>query len=215
MLYRILLIIFGLLSFFIVIFLGIEASSKSNYVIWFGLASALLAPAGFTLITLAFRNNNDKLLQQLSKVPEIKVLIEKAQTQEEKIKALELERASLEDTIKYETFRSILLEKKNTFELEAEKLIENLENIEDNLLKLDKDIAENINIEIIQKLRIKLKEQEQDTITIKLYDKDIAINVAKVRNIPFVGEFAIAYLKLVQDIFALLDRIFKKKFITK
>ena len=210
MLYRILLIFFGLLSFTIVIFLGIEASTKSNYVIWFGLASALLAPAGFTLITFAFRNNNDKLLQQLSKVPEIKVLIEKAQTQEEKIKALELERASLEDTIKYETFRSILLEKKNTFELEAEKLIKNLEDVEDSLLKLDKNIAENINIETIQKLRIKLKEREQDTITIKLYDKDIIINVRKVRNIPFVGEFAIAYLKLVQDIFVFVDGIFKK-----
>ncbi|MFY4765019.1 hypothetical protein ACOTVR_02115 [Aliarcobacter butzleri] len=85
MFFKIILILLGLLLFFIVIYLGILSSANSAYVIWFGLSSALLAPAGFTLITLAFRNNNDKLLQQLSKVPEISVLIEKAQTQEERI----------------------------------------------------------------------------------------------------------------------------------
>jgi len=206
---KIILILLGLFSFFIVIYLGIQASTNSAYVIWFGLSSALLAPAGFTLITLAFRNNNDKLLQQLSKVPEISVLIEKAQTQEEKIKALELERQSLEDAIRYETLRSILVEKKSNFEIEAKKLLINLDNIEDKLSKLDIEIEKAEHPEIIQKLREKIRLREQNNIIINLFDKDIIINVEKIRLIPFIGEFVVAYLKLIQDVNIFVNRIFK------
>jgi hypothetical protein len=206
---KIILILLGLFSFFIVIYLGIQASTNSAYVIWFGLSSALLAPAGFTLITLAFRNNNDKLLQQLSKVPEISVLIEKAQTQEEKIKALELERQSLEDTIRYETLRSILVEKKSNFEIEAEKLLINLDNIEYKLSKLDIEIEKVEHPEIIQKLREKIRLREQNNIIINLFDRDIIINVEKIRLIPFIGEFAVAYLKLIQDVNIFVNRLFK------
>ena len=207
---KFLLILSGLLLFGVVVYLGIEASTKATFVIWFGLSSALLAPAGFTLITLAFRNNNDKLLQQLSKVPEISVLIEKAHTQEERIQALEIERASLEDAIKYETFRSILLEKKNTFEIEAEKLIINLDDVENKLSKLDIEIENTQNSEVIQNLRIKLRAREQNNIIINLFDKEIIINVEKIRRIPLVGEFTIAYLKLFQDINLFIDGLFKR-----
>ncbi len=206
MFFKIILILLGLLSFFIVIYLGILSSSNSVYVIWFGLSSALLAPAGFTLITLAFRNDNDKLLRQLSKVPEISVLIEKAQTQEERIKALELERKSLEDAIKYETLRSVLIEKKNNYEIEAEKLLFQLDDIEHKLLKLDIEIEGTEYPEIVQKLREKIRLREQNNIVINLFDRDIVINIEKIRAIPFIGDFAVAYLKLIQDI----NILFKK-----
>lgn len=206
---KIILILLGLLSFFIVLYLGIQASTDSAYVIWFGLSSALLAPAGFTLITLAFRNNNDKLLQQLSKVPEISVLIEKAQTQEEKIKALELERKSLEDAIKYETLRSVLIEKKNNYEVEAEKLLIHLDDIEHKLSKLDIEIENAEHPEIIKKLREKIRLKEQNNIVIKLFDVDIVINIEKIRATPFIGEFAVAYLKLLQDTNTFIERLFK------
>lgn len=206
---KIILILLGLLSFFIVIYLGIQASDNSFYVIWFGLSSALLAPAGFTLITLAFRNNNDKLLQQLSKVPEISVLIEKAQTQEEKIKALELERKSLEDAIKYETLRSVLIEKKNNYELEAEKILMQLDDIEHKLSKLDIEIERAEHPEIIQKLREKIRFREQNNIVINLFDRDIIINLEKIRATPFIGDFVVAYLKLLQDMNIFVERLFK------
>ncbi|MFW3346443.1 hypothetical protein ACN9K5_09405 [Aliarcobacter butzleri] len=210
MFFKIILILLGLLLFFIVIYLGILSSANSAYVIWFGLSSALLAPAGFTLITLAFRNNNDKLLQQLSKVPEISVLIEKAQTQEERIKALELERKSLEDAIKYETLRSILIEKKNNYEIEAEKLLFQLDDIEHELLKLDTEIEGIEYPEIVQKLREKIRLREQNNIVINLFDRDIVINIGKIRAIPFIGDFAVAYLKLIQDINIFAESLFKK-----
>jgi hypothetical protein len=210
MFFKIILILLGLLSFFIVIYLGILSSADSVYVIWFGLSSALLAPAGFTLITLAFRNNNDKLLQQLSKVPEISVLIEKAQTQEERIKALELERKNLENAIKYETLRSVLIEKKNNYEIEAEKLLFQLDDIEHKLLKLDIEIEGTEYPEIVQKLREKIRLREQNNIVINLFDRDIVINIGKIRAIPFIGDFAVAYLKLIQDINIFAENFFKK-----
>ncbi len=207
---KFLLVLSGLLLFGVVAYLGLEASTKPTFVIWFGLSSALLAPAGFTLITLAFKNNNDKLLQQLSKVPEISVLIEKANTQEERIEALEIERASLEDAIKYETLRSVLIEKKNTFEMEAEKLIFNLNDVESKLSKLDIEIENTQNSEVIQNLRVKLRAREQNNIVVNLFDREIIIDVEKIRRIPLVGEFTIAYLRLFQDISSLVDGIFKK-----
>ncbi|MFW3346665.1 hypothetical protein, partial [Aliarcobacter butzleri] len=87
---------------------------------------------------------------------------------------------SLEDAIKYETLRSILIEKKNNFEIEAEKLLFQLVDIEHELLKLDTEIEGIEYPVIVQKLREKISLREQNNIVINLFDSDIVINIGKI-----------------------------------
>jgi len=71
MLKRIVIIFVGIALLGAVIYLGWLASSNASLVIWFGVASAILAPAGFALIGFALRAGENELLTNLSKVPEI------------------------------------------------------------------------------------------------------------------------------------------------
>ncbi|MDN5094977.1 hypothetical protein ACOTVQ_09970 [Aliarcobacter butzleri] len=64
--------------------------------------------------------------------------------------------------------------------------------------------------EIVQKLREKIRLREQNNIVINLFDRDIVINIGKIRAIPFIGDFAVAYLKLIQDINIFAESLFKK-----
>lgn len=207
-------VLLGILAFgclALVIYLGVLSSENNAYVVWFGLASAILAPLGLTLFTIVFKKDNDKLLEELSKVSEIKELINEAKTQEDKIVALEKERESLEDAIKFEISRGVLIEKKKSLENQALELLKELDSIDGDLSKIDKDIVESIDKEIIDKLRerVKLREQE-DLIKIVLFDKEIVIDVEKIRRIPYFGEFAIAYIKFYSDLSKLVDNLFKK-----
>lgn len=59
------------------------------------------------------------------------------------------------------------------------------------------------------KLREKIILREQNNIIIHLFDRDIIINVEKIRIIPFVGEFVVGYLKLIQDMNIFVNRLLK------
>lgn len=84
-----------------------------------------------------------------------------------------------------------------------------LDDIEHKLSKLDIEIKSAEHPEIIQKLREKIRLREQNNIVINLFDRDIVINIEKIRATPFIGEFAVAYLKLLQDTNTFIERLFK------
>jgi hypothetical protein len=66
----------------------------------FGLSSAVLAPGGIALISYAVTTRSRKALEELTRVPEIGKLVDKAKSQEEKIRILEEERDHLEEVAK-------------------------------------------------------------------------------------------------------------------
>jgi hypothetical protein len=69
-----------------VIYLGFLSGEDAKYVVWFGIASAIVAPMGLSLFGYAIRTSEAEVIQQLAKVPEIAHLVQQAQTYEEKIK---------------------------------------------------------------------------------------------------------------------------------
>lgn len=69
-----------------VIVLGFNASRDSRYVIWFGLAAAILAPLALMVFGQALKSNDRALLAQLTKVPQVRELMEKAKSEEERIR---------------------------------------------------------------------------------------------------------------------------------
>ena len=126
---KVFLLLTGIILIFSVVFLGIKSTENNTFVVLFGLACALIAPIGITCITSVFNVGNKETLKKLLKVPQIDELIQKAETQEEKIKLLEDERKQLSNIVKYETLKYAALERRN-------KLADLTQNILKNFLKI-------------------------------------------------------------------------------
>ena len=157
---RIVLLLIGVVLVTIVVYLGIKSASNNIFVVPFGLACALIAPVGISCITGVFNGGNNETLKKLLKVPQIDELIQKAETQEEKIKLLEEERRQLSNIVKYETLKYAALERKKHLEVEAENILKEYE-------KVDKEICE-LNL---QKKEERLSNKVIDELYRKLEDK--------------------------------------------
>ena len=71
-----------------VVYLGILSGKHAKFVVWFGIASAIAAPLGLSLLAYAVFRGDREVIEGLSKVPEIARLISEAKTQEERIRLL-------------------------------------------------------------------------------------------------------------------------------
>lgn len=182
-----------------VVYLGWLASITPSLVIWFGVAAAILAPAGFAFIGVALRAGENELLKKLSKVPELQQLIEKAQNQEEKIKALETEREHLEEVVKFEALRSLLLERKSTLESEGVKLLEALDSIEEQLKTIEVEVESSPDRVIIEKLRERIRSRQRGDILIEFHSSSFAIHTDKVRGLPG-GDILIVYVRMFSEL---------------
>src|SRR3954447_3501563 len=96
----------------LVVWLGVRSGDDSRYIVWFGLASAILAPIGLTFISRAFRRKDDQVLRELSSVPEIQELIARADTEQERLQLLEQERQRLAEIVRVEARRQTLEERR-------------------------------------------------------------------------------------------------------
>lgn len=157
---RIILLLIGVVLVIIVVFLGIKSANNNIFVVPFGLACALVAPVGISCITGVFNVGNNETLKKLLKVPQIDELIQKAETQEEKIKLLEEERRQLSNIVKYETLKYAALERKKHLEVEAENILKEYEKVEKEICELN-----------LQKKEERLSNQVIDELYRKLEDK--------------------------------------------
>ncbi len=155
---RIVLLLIGVVLVTIVVFLGIKSASNNIFVVPFGLACALVAPVGISCITSVFNVGNNETLKKLLKVPQIDELIQKAETQEEKIKLLEEERRQLSNIVKYETLKYAALERKKHLEVEAENILKEYEKVEKEICELNlQKKEERLSNQVIDELYRKLE----------------------------------------------------------
>ena len=106
------MLVAGLLLICLVVILGFKSAQNTAFVVWFGLASALIAPVGISCISSIFNIGNNRMLEKLLKVSQIDELIKQANSQEDKIKTLEEQRKNLTLIVKYETLKHAAIEKK-------------------------------------------------------------------------------------------------------
>ena len=102
-------VVLGLLMLTAVVLLGFQTTRNTSYVVWFGLASVVLAPFALNVIVHASKMDDQLLFRQLLKVPQIDTLIQQARTQEEEIRLLEMERERLSEVIQVEARRQTLI----------------------------------------------------------------------------------------------------------
>lgn len=196
---KIFLFLFGFILIIIVVFLGIKSASNSTFVVPFGLACALIAPVGISCITSVFNIGSNDTLKKLLKIPEIDKLIQKAETQEEKIKLLEEERRQLSNIVKYETLKYAALERRKYLEIEAENILKEYEKVENEIQRYkfetkEERVSNQVIDELYKKLENKEGYQNTELLILSIFD------VMPIR-IPFSNSIALLSYNVLRRFF--------------
>ena len=168
------------------VYLGFQSVKDNRFVIWFGIAAAIAAPVGLNLFNYALFSRSDrKIIQQLAKVPEIERLIQQAKTQEEKIQVLEAERSRLAEIVKIESRRQAALDRINSFEGDAVRILAELENLDRELILIDEQVGESAISEEIRRLRERIKGREDGDVILRLGSRVYRIDRDIIKALPF------------------------------
>lgn len=195
---RVILLLLGIILVIVVVFLGVKSANNSVFVVPFGLACALIAPIGISCITGVFNIGNNETLKKLLKVPQIDELIQKAETQEEKIKLLEEERKQLSNIVKYETLKYAALERKKHLEVEAENILKEYEKVEKEILELNlQKKEERLSNQVIDELYRKLEDRENYQNTELLI---LSIVNSMPIHIPFLSSIVLFYYNRIKHV---------------
>lgn len=196
---KIFLLLIGIGLIVSVIFLGIKSAENNAFVAPFGLACALIAPVGISCITSVFNVGSNETLKKLLKVPQIDELIQKAETQEEKIKLLEDERKQLSNIVKYETLKYAAFERRKHLEAEAENILKEYEKVEReiqqlNLEKREERLSNKVIDELYRKLENKENYQNTELLILSFF------NAIPIR-IPFLSSIALLSYNMLKQLF--------------
>lgn len=178
--------------------LGVQSGKDNRFVVWFGIASAIAAPIGLGLLGDAISRSDDEIVQQLSKVPEIERLIEEAKTQEEKIQVLKTERSRLAEIVKIESRRQAALDRIDSLERDAVRVLTELENLDRELVLIDEQVGKSAISEEIRRLRERVKAREDGDVILRLGSRVYRIDRDIIKALPFgLGNPLIAYFRVV------------------
>ena len=179
---RIISAIIGLVFVGIVIFLGVNSGTDSRFIIPFGLASALIAPLGISALGYSIRKE-DPTLKRLALVPEIDNLIEKAETESQKIKRLKREKEELLTYIRTDTKRIALLERKKLLELDIQRSYEEYEKVSAELMAL---VGETLDMqEMSGEIKEVIADKSEASLTI-FGEKYVVKNIYDFYNLPAI-----------------------------
>ena len=198
MLKKISLLVLGVLFIGFVVWLGVKTNNDNTLIVWFGIAAAVIAPLGFSIIGYAFTADNQKIIKRLSKVPDIQKLILQSKTEEEKIQILERQRNDLLKIIELEAKQQSLIEREKTLIEDAIRILSQL-----NRIYREKDeIGANINSvnlnDNIKELRDRVNAARSGDLIFKIFGMVFRINKEVLNALPILGVSSIT--KIIQSI---------------
>lgn len=172
---KIFLFLIGTALIILVVYLGIKSSKDNIFVAPFGLACAFIAPISISCIKSVLNIGKNDVLIKLLKVSQIDELLQKAETQEEKIKLLEEERKQLSNIVKYETRKYAALERRKHLETEAENILKEYEKIEREIQQLnfetkEERLSNKVIDELYKKLEDKPNYQNTELLILSIFD---------------------------------------------
>jgi Rad3-related DNA helicase len=183
------------------IYLGIRSGEDNRFVIWFGIASAIVAPVGLALFGYAISQSDSELIQRLARVPEIERLVEQARTQEEKLRVLEAERARLAEIVKFESRRQAALDRIDSLDHDAIRILTELDSLDQELRILDEQIGESAASEEIRRLRERVKAKEDGDVVLQIGARTYRIDRDIIKALPFgLGNPLLAYFRIAENL---------------
>ena len=188
---------FGLIG--LVVWLGFAANSDNSFVIWFGLAAAILAPTGIAAVSYTFSSDSRQTLAKLEKVPEIQKLISAAQSQEEKIQLLEQEKEQLITAIEIESRKHALQARLADLEASSFEMLNELQAVDKELQEIDSEIENSKAAEIVENLNNRLSARRRGDIVLRLGNRSLTLNRNLILSLP-LGRFLLFYLQYIESI---------------
>jgi hypothetical protein len=182
-----------------VVCLGINSKDHRELIVWFGIASAIVAPTGFSLLRYAFGPPMSKTIQELGKVPEIRELVEKAKTQEEKVKLLEGELSRLDEIVKLESRRQTARDRVESLERDGVRIVRELDALDRELQLFDEQIGQSAVSQEIQSLRERLRAREKGDIFLTFGKRVYHLDRSVFTSMPLgIGYLYLVYFELLK-----------------
>ena len=176
-----------------------KAQSEGGvYLLLFGVGSAIFVPVGVGLITYAFGDKQREAVKKLTKIPEIEELIERAETQEQKIEILKDEYTKLQTTIQSESERLALTTRKEELEKNAKRILEELSVIDIELQDFNESVKD-VPAKEVQKLRERIQAKRSGDLIIRIGASQFLIEHDQIIHMPFFGYWFYTILKLVDS----------------
>lgn len=213
MIKRILSLLLGIGLIAVVVYLGLRARNEQAFVIWFGLAAAILTPIGLTAIGYSLSAGNRQVLERLSKVPEIERLISEAQSQEEKIRLLAQERSRLIEIVELEARKQSLITRKESLEQDSIRILKELEAIDEELSEVDINVESSPVTEEIRRLQDRINARREGDLIFRFGSRRFIVRRSMLFNLPFGGvlfEYYKLGMSLNNSIYDFLD-LFRTK----
>jgi hypothetical protein len=182
---RVLGSLIGVALLALVVWLGFQSADDSRYVVWFGLASAILAPSGIACIGFAIRGKQQQILQELSSVPEIQELISKANTEQERLQLLEDERARLVDIVRLEARRQTLEQRRELLANDASRVLTQMEAIDAEAESLGVEMESSAVLPEVHELAERLDARNEGKTILRWGDDYVAVDPDVFRSMPF------------------------------
>jgi len=195
--------ILGALLVGLIAYLGYYTTTHSNFVIWFGVITALLAPLSFEFLLYPFRSKDKKLIKELSKVPQIENLIQEAKDSEAKVLLLEKQQKDLDKLISYESKRRTLLAERQIWILQAEESLKAIGKLDENIELLT---SEKQNLpEHLKSLQENIKKIETEDISFTISGKNFTLKKKSFDSFPLYGKLLFEIIKLFERLFAKIE----------
>ncbi len=201
---RIFLLVAGVVLTGVVVWLGFRATENPTYVLWFGLASALIAPLALNLLSNAISRSEKEMLSQLARVPQISELVAQAESQEERIRILQEERDRLDELVRYEAERRALEARRHLLEQDAVRILGDMEIIDRELDRLGVQVDRSVVGEELQRLQDRIEATRGGDVVLRFGKRDVIIRQDLLSFFPtglglLGGSFLYQLLRLVES----------------
>ena len=184
-----------------VVYLGIRSGRDPKFVVWFGIASAIVAPVGLTLFGYAFARSDTELIQRLAKVPEIEQLVAKAKTHEEKVRALQAEEVRLAEIIHLESRRQAGKDRIESLERDGLRIIQELDGLTEEMHIIDASVGKSIVSKEIERLRERVRARQRGDVIWRLGTRTYRIDRDLIHALPFGSRnIILALLRLFEKL---------------
>jgi hypothetical protein len=182
-----------------VIYLGVLSGGNPKFVVWFGIASAIAAPVGLSLLGYVLSRSDADLIQRLAKVPEIERLVAEAKTHEDKVRVLEAEQARLVEIIRIESRRQATLDRIESLERDGLRIIDELDNLYEERRVLEVAAGKSLVNEEIERLRERVRVRDRGDVVFRLGRRAYHIDRDIIKALPFgSGALLLAYFRVVE-----------------
>lgn len=201
---KILSFLFGILLLSTIIYSGYYTVNHTNFVIWFGLITAVLTPFAIELLLYPIKSGEKKVIEDLKKVAEINALIEKANDKETQVKQLENRLKELDQLIAYESKRRTLETERDIYLFQANNSLKGLRKVQEEMEAL---VGEKQALpKELKELQEQLEHGEENDIEIPIGEKTIVLRRRNFAGGSIYSLLIFECIRFVYKTFKILDK---------